>query len=68
MNKCNVQFICTARENKCDFWVFHSQTTSFQCRYYYEGCCTNKQAQIDMLIQEGLIKPYDIIKSNSIGG
>ncbi len=60
MNKCKVQFICTARENKCDFWVFHSQAAGFQCHYYREGYCTNKQAKIDALIQEELLEAPEI--------
>jgi len=42
-NRCAVQFMCWGSKETCEFY-------NDDCKLCY---CTNKQAQIDMLIQEG---------------
>ena len=46
-NKCLVQFVCVGNSLTCDY------SYNSPCKYFVEGSCTNKQAQLKALEDEG---------------
>ena len=52
MNKCKVRFVCVLATSPCEFQ--EKKNRDWVCDYYDKGCsCTNKEAQIKSLQDEG---------------